>query len=265
VDTLAIDGKLFRTLFLLLTRPGVLARRYLDGKRVRYSPPFRLYLFTSVFFFLALFWSFELNRNEIVAPGDVDAQLSQLEVVDPEAAAEVRTAIEESAGEKDFTETPWEEVGYNGPDWLEPYMKKLYEAGQQVVEDPRLFIAEIKENLPRVMLLAPIAYAFILLLLYFYRRKFFVYDHFVVALYMHAAMYAYLLLSILIGKIPGAAPFAVLPPLWGALQSMLVFRQAYGSNWVSVVGKSFIAGTIYLVLISLIITLGVSLSLYQSG
>ncbi|MEL6212932.1 MAG: DUF3667 domain-containing protein, partial [Pseudomonadota bacterium] len=64
VETLSIDGKLIRTLSLLLTRPGRLARRYLDGQRVRFSPPFRLYLFTSVFFFLALFLAIGDIRTE---------------------------------------------------------------------------------------------------------------------------------------------------------------------------------------------------------
>ena len=59
VDTLAIDGKLARSLGLLLWRPGRLARRYLDGRRVYYSPPFRLYLFASVFFFLTAFTQFD--------------------------------------------------------------------------------------------------------------------------------------------------------------------------------------------------------------
>lgn len=48
------DGKVFRTLRLLLFRPGELTRRFLAGHRVPYVPPVRLYIFISFLFFLAL-------------------------------------------------------------------------------------------------------------------------------------------------------------------------------------------------------------------
>jgi hypothetical protein len=48
------DGKVFRTLRLLLFRPGELTRRFLAGHRMPYVPPVRLYIFISFLFFLAL-------------------------------------------------------------------------------------------------------------------------------------------------------------------------------------------------------------------
>ena len=48
------DGKVFRTLQLLLFRPGELTRRFLAGHRMPYVPPIRLYIFISFLFFLAL-------------------------------------------------------------------------------------------------------------------------------------------------------------------------------------------------------------------
>lgn len=52
--TLHLDSKLFRTTAALVFRPGVLTREYLAGRRQRYVPPVRLYIFTSVFFFFLL-------------------------------------------------------------------------------------------------------------------------------------------------------------------------------------------------------------------
>ncbi|TYZ09285.1 DUF3667 domain-containing protein [Hymenobacter lutimineralis] len=47
------DSKVFRTAGLLLFRPGQLTRRFMQGHRVSYVPPIRLYIFISfVFFFL---------------------------------------------------------------------------------------------------------------------------------------------------------------------------------------------------------------------
>ena len=45
---LATEGALWRTLRLLLTRPGELTRRYLAGQRKHYVLPLRLYLTISV-------------------------------------------------------------------------------------------------------------------------------------------------------------------------------------------------------------------------
>src|SRR6185503_11726641 len=46
------DSRLWRTLGYLLVKPGRLTREFLDGKRARYLPPFRLYLVISLAFFL---------------------------------------------------------------------------------------------------------------------------------------------------------------------------------------------------------------------
>ena len=44
---LSTEGALWRTLGLLLLRPGELTRRYLNGQRKHYILPLRLYLTTS--------------------------------------------------------------------------------------------------------------------------------------------------------------------------------------------------------------------------
>ena len=46
------DSRLWRTLGYLLVKPGRLTREFFEGRRVRYLPPFRLYLVISLAFFL---------------------------------------------------------------------------------------------------------------------------------------------------------------------------------------------------------------------
>ncbi|MFI4979053.1 MAG: DUF3667 domain-containing protein [Nevskiales bacterium] len=50
-DQMALEGKLLRTLKLLVTRPGELTLDYISGKRQCYIRPLRLYLALSVVFF----------------------------------------------------------------------------------------------------------------------------------------------------------------------------------------------------------------------
>ncbi|HTX06028.1 MAG TPA: DUF3667 domain-containing protein [Steroidobacteraceae bacterium] len=53
-DLTHADSRLWKTLTALLFRPGFLTREFLDGHRVRYLPPVRLYLVLSVLFFLVV-------------------------------------------------------------------------------------------------------------------------------------------------------------------------------------------------------------------
>jgi Protein of unknown function (DUF3667) len=52
-EFLHFDGKIFRTVKLLLMKPGVLTHEYFEGRRVRYVSPIRLYLVFSVIYFAA--------------------------------------------------------------------------------------------------------------------------------------------------------------------------------------------------------------------
>src|ERR1044071_4817461 len=70
-------SRLWRTLLYLLIRPGFLTREFFAGRRVRYLPPFRLYLVISVLFFL------------VVGLGGRDSD--EVEIRKPQTAEEIAT------------------------------------------------------------------------------------------------------------------------------------------------------------------------------
>ena len=51
-DLLDLDSRFMRTIKPLLFKPGRLTRDYMQGRRFRYAPPMRLYIFSSIVFFL---------------------------------------------------------------------------------------------------------------------------------------------------------------------------------------------------------------------
>src|SRR5688500_17610765 len=53
-DQLSLNSTLPRTLGALFFRPGHLTREYVQGRIVRYIPPFRLYLVSSLLFFILI-------------------------------------------------------------------------------------------------------------------------------------------------------------------------------------------------------------------
>src|SRR3954467_15531764 len=50
-EFVGVDGKIPRTLWALLTKPGLLTREFIDGRRGRYSKPLSLFLVLNVVFF----------------------------------------------------------------------------------------------------------------------------------------------------------------------------------------------------------------------
>ena len=70
-ESFEFDGRLAQTLKLLLFRPGSLSTEFSRNRRARYMTPVRLYLFTSVVFFLTM--SLTLSRN----PGPSEEEADQ--------------------------------------------------------------------------------------------------------------------------------------------------------------------------------------------
>jgi hypothetical protein len=63
-DLFAFDTRVWRTVKSVLFFPGKMEREYAEGKRVKYMPPFRFYVFVSFFFFLMLAWMTGKNIRE---------------------------------------------------------------------------------------------------------------------------------------------------------------------------------------------------------
>lgn len=86
------EGKIWRTLPMLVWRPGELTRRYIDGERARFVSPLALFLFSVFLLFAAISWvggdmgeAFEraqhnTNRAEFAHQlGTAQAQLAKVE------------------------------------------------------------------------------------------------------------------------------------------------------------------------------------------
>ena len=78
-EVLNVDGKIFRSLRLLLTRPGFLTREIFRGRRASYVSPLRLYLVASVLA-VAIGAFGGLDEAELqytVEPGDTEATIEE--------------------------------------------------------------------------------------------------------------------------------------------------------------------------------------------
>ncbi len=108
-DLLEFDSRLWRTLIPLLIRPGQLTRDYLEGRRARYMPPFRMYLVLSVIFFVIAFFD---PRDDLSLLFEPEPPPSAEET--GEAEDEADDEVEETADEEDEAGRPSEEEVRDG-------------------------------------------------------------------------------------------------------------------------------------------------------
>jgi hypothetical protein len=99
-DELVLNRRLPRTLFALFFRPGHLTAEHVNGRIVRYVRPFKLYLISSVIFFLLLsFFSLRaLQQAELNFGGvsDADERTTSTESIDS-ARVEVQRILDDPA------------------------------------------------------------------------------------------------------------------------------------------------------------------------
>ena len=92
---LHLDGKVWRTLPMLVRRPGELTRRYIDGERAKFVSPLALFLF-SVFLMFAILTS-TLNLNSLTVKSNVsEARIEEAQKI---SALEQRREQAEKTGQ----------------------------------------------------------------------------------------------------------------------------------------------------------------------
>jgi hypothetical protein len=95
-DLFELDSRLWRTLVPLVARPGRLTREYLEGRRARFMPPFRMYLVLSLVFFLVAFFNPQSDFEILFEP---DEELSDEALPDTGEAARIAAARAEGRQE----------------------------------------------------------------------------------------------------------------------------------------------------------------------
>jgi hypothetical protein len=140
--------------------------------------------------------------------------------------------------------------------WLETRIKeKIGEGGTRAT----LFVETLRSNIPAMMLCCVPLFAFVLKLLYFRQRRYYV-EHLVYALHIHTFAYLAAVVIGLIGMgaqrtMPTAQPIIVfLLSAVAAVQVFLSIRRVYGQRWFMTTFKFFLGGAIYFFVLVLGVT-----------
>lgn len=218
----ALEGRLWKSLWLLLARPGQLTLEYLAGRRNRYVWPLRLFLTLSFLFFLTLKL---LPSQEPMVEGLPNAAELATEAAS-EVAAETAAAASSAASARQGLS-----LDLSTADWLSPGLRervKRFEA--RLSSNPAQEFERIGQTfmsrLPTLILVFQPLFAALLALLYWPRRMHYG-AHFVFALHLHAFWYLCLWLVWVLPFAP--VKFAVWA--WSNVYVLLALRRVYGGGW----------------------------------
>ncbi|MBV9108093.1 MAG: DUF3667 domain-containing protein [Gemmatimonadetes bacterium] len=252
-DQFSLNSALPRTLGALMFRPGHLTREYMNGRIVRYIPPLRLYLVTSVLFFLALSLLPQLRGEEL------DLGMQGVAVTDSAAARPAVPAPVPATPGAQGRITPPPRPPAPPANWLHNVRMKtgnpvIDSIGNARIErfsrmDPRdaarQITSEYLGHVPQMMFVLLPLFAALLKVLYAGSRRFYV-EHFVFALHVHAFAFLTYLLMLAI-RLP---PVVGVLGAWMMLYVLLAMKRVYRQGWIATMMKYGILGMAYVVLLS---------------
>lgn len=234
-DLFEIDSRLWQTVVPLMIRPGRLTRDYLQGRRARYMPPFRMYLVLSLLFFVVAFFDprEELGLLFEPEPEQTSAAVPDVEIAVPdEAIDEAQRVLDELAadGVLPDVELPEnadtddggillkfdddsEEIEVGGdcndidsadledlPDWLArrltiERLKRICEKTE--IDGGKAFVDKLLDNIPAALIVLLPLMAFVLKALYPLSKRYYV-EHLLFFVHFHAFFFLILTLQILL-------------------------------------------------------------------
>jgi hypothetical protein len=233
-DLFELDSRLWRTLVPLVIRPGRLTHDYLQGRRARYMPPFRMYLVLSLLFFLVAFFDPSETFGIFYDPQTLEEAADEERREAAEIAAEVRRDIAEEGiivGEPADTAGTEEDAddgldiringegateancqvddeSIDGPEWLKRRLtpERLKHICEQVRQDNgRQFLRNLYDNIPIALIVLLPIMAFVLKALYPLSRRYYV-EHLLFFVHFHAFLFLILTLQFLIGRMNATLP-----------------------------------------------------------
>lgn len=284
---LHFDGRIWRTLPLLMLNPGRLTREWVQGRRTRYVSPLAMFLFTVFLaFFLFSFGGLEPRTEPRAQDGEQASEQASAAVAEARGAlADVNvrtdaqagslraatTALDEHLAELETAPVAEERAdGLKRGSWqagLKDAAKAQAEAegghhglnGKilKKLENPDLALYKITQTLYKfAFLLVPISIPFVALL-FLWRRGFTLYDHAVFVLYSLTAMAILFTAMAWLGRVPVVGGLVVLAGLAAAPAHMFAqVKGAYGlpvfsAGWrtLALLGFSILASGLFLMAI----------------
>ncbi len=245
------EGKIWRTLPMLIIRPGRLTREYIDGRRASYVSPLALFLF-SVFVMFAVIQQtageLNLGKDEQVkinvglskGAQEVEKSLkaSRAKLADVEAKGGDTDDLEADVAQQERALAAMNRLG--GEKLSSTGFSVLDEVIDETKANPKLALYKMQSHAYKYSwALVPISVPF-LWLLFPFSRRFHLYDHTVFVTYSLSFMTLLFAASMIAGAI-GAEPIAGLLAL---VPPVHMYKQLRGTYGVSRLGAFMRTGAL---------------------
>lgn len=189
------DSRVWRTLWPLLVKPGFLTREFLEGRRARYLPPFRLYLVLSVVFFLVAAAVNQSDVRLLKVEGGLELGADDgppkvvIEKVTPDPTKPAETREQRAHRLCDDMKVQ----GVAGADYLSPRLRRA--CFKAVEDNGRELLQSLYHNVPRalIVLLPLLALAMRVM----YLKRYYV-EHLLFFIHTHSFAYLFLTFYILL-------------------------------------------------------------------
>ena len=252
-DLFTFDNRFWRSLVLLLFKPGALTERFVSGRRVRYIPPARMYLFISLIFFFLMSTFVE---GEIRESGGLSRSESDLTAAEGDS---IRAAVRDTLDAR-LADTPGGDVaaefangfasGLAGATAQDDGLAHGSIFGKDFALDETSLIGAVIKLLPKGMFLLLPLFALVLKLVYVRSGRPYV-EHLIFSLHFHAFIFMLLTVSLLSTK----------PEIWLAafcifyVYLYLAMKRVYGQGWGKTWVKHFLLTNAYNILFAAFVTL----------
>lgn len=268
-DQLSLNATLPRTLKALLLHPGFLSSEYVAGRIQRYVPPFRLYLVSSLLFFLVLSFvthadglQFRVNGTPVDSVGVAPpaAPAPQAEPLRPGGRPADTSVVAVPAGDRARVDSAAVAELLRGEDWAgkirfrspvavldSTVNRKLRQFSGTTPRAALLTIlAEAVRRAPTAMFLLLPLFAALLKVLYARRGRYYV-EHFVFGLHTHAFSFLLLIVLLLLDSW-----IEVLLMLWMLIYYYVAMKRFYRQGWFRTLVKYALLSFSYMIAFSLV-------------
>ena len=198
-ETFELDSRMFRTLKLLVLRPGELSAEFSRNRRASYSSPIRLYLFFSLLFFFVLSLSTKPEpRGEeprvVSFDSEKAAETTDLAALQAALSPQRREKLDEILSRE--SNSGARAVAYVLARWANERQNNLNEVekfyvsqGVDWLHTPQLAAERLENNLPISMFFMLPVFALLLAIFYRKKRRFYV-EHLVFSIHVHVVTFA---------------------------------------------------------------------------
>lgn len=265
---LAFEGKLWKSLWRLIAKPGFLTLEYLAGRKQRYVLPLRLVLTLGLLFFVAIKLFPPVQTPQGLDRSQKQEQTAKTGGAWSSSAASATEAATNKVVRRRAAESPQDPASAleeamesgNAPVLISPDLaQKLPDAAQESLKeaDARWRAnpgAEMRRIGNKVLAMAP--YAVLLSLPFFAGLLKLLYwrlpygAHFVFAMHLHAAWYLMLLIGTLVPW--SLVHFGVW--FWSNLYPLLALKRVHGAGWPLTLGKATLLVLMHWMLIGIVVS-----------